>query len=111
MLVTARLFGEIFERFKQPALIGEILAGIFLGPGVLNVIHPTEAIKVISDLGVFLLVILVGLEISFDAILKSLRGRNIIISFMAFFMPFISGCALGAAFQMGLLSSVFVAAG
>ena len=62
LLVAARLFGEIFERFKQPAMIGEIIAGIVLGPSLLNLIHRTEEIKVISELGVFLLVILAGLE-------------------------------------------------
>ncbi len=36
LLVLARIFGEIMERFKQPAMIGEILAGIILGPSILN---------------------------------------------------------------------------
>ena len=56
LLVLARLFGEIMERFKQPAMIGEILAGVLLGPTILNFIHRTEELKVISELGVFLLV-------------------------------------------------------
>jgi Kef-type K+ transport system membrane component KefB len=46
LLVTARFFGEIFERFKQPAMIGEILAGIIVGPSLFNLIHRTEEIKV-----------------------------------------------------------------
>jgi predicted Kef-type K+ transport protein len=69
LLVLARFFGELFERMKQPAMIGEIIAGIILGPTLLNFIHRTEELKVISDLGVFLLVILAGLEINFDDIL------------------------------------------
>ena len=85
LLVVARLFGEIMERFNQPAMIGEILAGVVLGPTLLNFIHRTEDIKVISELGVFLLVILAGLEINLDDVLKSLRGKNIIISLSAFF--------------------------
>lgn len=108
LLVTARFFGEIVERFKQPALIGEILAGILLGPSVLNLIHRTEEIKVISDLGVFLLVILVGLEINIDDILRSMRGRNIIISLLAFFLPFFAGYFVAHAFHLPLMSAVFV---
>ena len=73
LLVLARFFGELFERMKQPAMIGEIIAGIILGPTLLNFIHRTEELKVISDLGVFLLVILAGLEINFDDILKDLQ--------------------------------------
>jgi Kef-type K+ transport system membrane component KefB len=47
LLVLARVFGEIMERFKQPAMIGEIIAGIILGPSVLNIIHRTGELKVI----------------------------------------------------------------
>ena len=39
LLVLARFFGEIMERFKQPAMIGEILAGVLLGPTILNFIQ------------------------------------------------------------------------
>ena len=85
LLVLARFFGEIMERFKQPAMIGEILAGVLLGPTILNFIHRTEELKVISELGVFLLVIIAGLEINLDEIVKSMKGRNIVISLLAFF--------------------------
>ena len=91
LLVLARFFGEIMERFKQPAMIGEILAGVLLGPTVLNFIHRTEELKVISELGVFLLVIIAGLEINLDEIVKSMKGRNIVISLLAFFVPIVSG--------------------
>jgi len=57
LLVAARLLGEVLERFRQPAMIGEILAGILLGPSLLNLIHRTEEIKVISELGIYWLVI------------------------------------------------------
>ncbi len=108
LLVTARIFGEIFERFKQPAMIGEIIAGIILGPTILNLIHRTEDIKVISELGIFLLVIIAGLEINIDDILKSLKGRNIIISIMAFFIPIFSGIAVGYIFDQDIMSTVFI---
>ena len=49
LLVLARFFGEIMERFKQPAMIGEILAGVLLGPTILNFIHRTEELKVIQN--------------------------------------------------------------
>lgn len=108
LLVTARIFGEIFERFKQPAMIGEIIAGIILGPSLLNFIHRTEDIKVISELGIFLLVILAGLEINIDDILKSLKGKNIIISILAFFLPILSGFAVGYFFGQDLMTTAFI---
>jgi Kef-type K+ transport system membrane component KefB len=108
LLVTARIFGEIFERFKQPAMIGEIIAGIILGPSLLNLIHRTEEIRVISELGIFLLVIIAGLEINIDDILKSLKGKNIIISLMAFFLPLFSGWVIGYVFDQDLMTTVFI---
>ena len=108
LLVTARIFGEIFERFKQPAMIGEIIAGIILGPSIFNLIHRTEDIKVISELGIFLLVIIAGLEINIDDILKSLKGRNIIISLMAFFIPIFGGVAVGYFFDQDIMTNVFI---
>jgi Kef-type K+ transport system membrane component KefB len=108
LLVTARIFGEIFERFKQPAMIGEIIAGIILGPSIFNLIHRTEDIKVISELGIFLLVIIAGLEINIDDILKSLKGKNIIISLMAFFIPIFGGIAVGYIFDQDIMTTVFI---
>jgi Kef-type K+ transport system membrane component KefB len=108
LLVLARVFGEIMERFKQPAMIGEIIAGIILGPSVLNIIHRTGELKVISDLGVFLLVIIAGLEINFDDILKSIRGKNIIISLSAFFIPITSGFFVGKLFGQEVMTTVFI---
>ena len=108
LLVLARLFGEIMERFKQPAMIGEILAGVLLGPTILNFIHRTEDLKVISELGVFLLVIIAGLEIHLEEIIKSMKGRNIIISIAAFFIPFISGYLVGNYFGQDVMSTIFI---
>lgn len=108
LLVTARVFGEIFERIKQPAMIGEIIAGIILGPSILNLIHRTEDIKVISELGIFLLVIIAGLEINIDDILKALKGRNIVISIMAFFIPILGGIGVGYYFQQDVMTTVFI---
>lgn len=108
LLVISKVFGEVFERFKQPAMIGEIIAGIIVGPSLLNIIHRTEDIKVISELGIFLLVIIAGLEINFDDILKSLKGKNIIVSILAFFLPIFSGFAVGYFFGKELMTTVFI---
>jgi Kef-type K+ transport system membrane component KefB len=97
LLVAARIFGEVFERFKQPAMIGEIIAGMILGPSLFNLIHRTEDIKVISELG-----------INIDDILRSLKGRNIIISIMAFFLPIFGGMAVGYYFDLDLMTTVFI---
>lgn len=88
-------------------MIGEIVAGIILGPTLLNLIHRTDEIKTISELGVFLLVIIAGLEIDFDDILNSLKGRNIIISLLTFFFPLLSGFTVGYFFGLDTMTTVF----
>jgi Kef-type K+ transport system membrane component KefB len=108
LLVVARIFGELFERMKQPAMIGEIIAGIVLGPSFSNLIHRTEEIKVISELGIFLLVILAGLEINVNDIIRSLRGKNLIISALAFAVPMLCGYGIGVWWEQNLITSVFI---
>lgn len=108
LLIVARVFGEVFERFNQPSMLGEILAGVLLGPSLLGIIQPTEAINVIADLGVFLLIILAGLEVNIKDIVKSLKGYNFMVPLFAFLIPFISGYILGELFGMTVVASVVI---
>ncbi len=108
LLVLARVLGEVMERFKQPAMIGEILAGVVLGPTVLNVMVRNEELTAISELGVFLLVIIAGLEIDVREIAKTSRGRNLITSLLAFLIPIGSGFAVATAFDLALVPAIFV---
>ncbi len=108
LLVLARVLGEVMERFKQPAMIGEILAGVVLGPTVLNVMVRNEELTAISELGVFLLVIIAGLEIDVREIAKTSRGRNLITSLLAFLIPIGSGFAVATAFDLTLVPAIFV---
>ncbi|HEY9123503.1 MAG TPA: cation:proton antiporter [Bacteroidales bacterium] len=108
LLLTARVLGEIAERFKIPAIIGEVMAGIILGPAILNWIAPNESISVLSDLGVFFLVVLAGLEIIPHDISTSLKGRNIFYIVFASLIPFISGALIGYLFKMPLSTCLFI---
>src|SRR5262249_12544023 len=62
MFVAAKLAAEIFERLKQPAVAGEILAGVIIGPSALGLVAPSELTGALSEIGVILLLFLVGLE-------------------------------------------------
>jgi len=108
LLVAARILGELMARFRQPAMLGEILAGILLGPSVLGIMDRTEEIKVISDLGIFLLVILAGLEINIDDILRSIKGRNILTSLMALALPLTGGWLVGQVFGLDASSGLLI---
>lgn len=108
LIVTARLFGQLFVKFGQPAIVGEMLSGVLLGPSVFNLIQANSALAAISDLAVFLVVLSAGLEMSFKDVTDSLRSRSLIIAILGFAIPLISGIALGAAFQLDVMRSVFL---
>lgn len=108
LLVVARVFGEIMERFGQPAIIGELLAGFLIGPSVLNYLQVDAQLNVLSELGVFLLVILAGLEIQADEIKKTLWGRNAWTVIMGFIIPMVGGVCVGMVFRLDLLVSMFI---
>ena len=55
MLIAAKLLAEVFERLRQPAVVGEILAGILIGPSVLGLVKPSEIITTLAEIGVIFL--------------------------------------------------------
>jgi Kef-type K+ transport system membrane component KefB len=61
-LVGAKLFGSLAERIGQPAVLGELLAGVILGPSVLGLVPLSGAIFLLAEIGVILLLFEVGLE-------------------------------------------------
>src|SRR4030095_4924944 len=61
-LVGAKLFGELAERVGQPAVLGELAVGVLLGPSVLGLVPLSDAILVLAEIGVVLLLFEVGLE-------------------------------------------------
>ncbi len=108
LLVASRVLGEVAGRFRQPAMLGEIVAGILLGPSVLGYVHFNPEIKAIADLGVLLLVFLAGTEMDMDALWQSFRGRGAWVSAAAFVIPLLAGALVGLLFGMDLTRTVFV---
>ncbi len=70
ILFLGRLFGEISEYFGIPAVLGEILVGLILGPSLLGVVPPDQTLKLLAELGIILLLFQIGLEADFDQIRK-----------------------------------------
>ncbi|HKS66109.1 MAG TPA: cation:proton antiporter [Candidatus Acidoferrales bacterium] len=108
LLVLSRVIGEIAERLGQPAMVGEIAAGILLGPSVLGLIQLTPEIKAIADLSVFLLVFLVGMEMDLGELWKAFRGRGAWVGAASFLIPMGLGVLLGLALGMTRIRVIFV---
>jgi Kef-type K+ transport system membrane component KefB len=109
VIVAARLMGRLFQRLGQPAVIGEILAGIMLGPTLLGllpgdlhlVLFPTDVrpyLTVIAQLGLVLFMFIVGLEVDLSLI-RSRRRTATSVSMASIALPFALGALLASALQ------------
>lgn len=107
LLGSARLFGELFRKIGQPAVVGELLAGLFLGPTFLGQIFPLwqawlfgpdpfeqSLLGVVSLLGVFTLLIVTGFEIDVGLIKHKARTA-VTISLGGILVPMLCGLVLG----------------
>jgi Kef-type K+ transport system membrane component KefB len=113
ILGVARLVGLLFRKIRQPQVVGEMAAGILLGPsllglvapGVFDFLFPAESLgylNAISQIGLLVFMFLIGLELD----LNILRGRGrttVITSQISIYVPFLSGILL-AIFLYPLLS-------
>ncbi len=108
LIVLARLLGRLFAKYDQPAIVGEMCAGVILGPTVLNLIHSNEALSGIAELAVFLVVLSSGLEMNFKDIINSLNGRGLIIALAGFFIPLFAGVLVGVSFELDAMRTVFL---
>lgn len=108
LIVVARLFGQLFQRFSQPAIIGEMFAGVILGPSVLNLVRVDAALSGISEFAVFLIVLSAGLEMNFKDIVDSLRSKGVVIAVLGFVIPLAAGIIVGTAFHLDGMRTVFL---
>jgi Kef-type K+ transport system membrane component KefB len=92
-LLAAKLAAELFERIRQPAVVGEILAGIIIGPAVLNLIQPTEVMDALAEIGVIFLLFTVGLETR-PSDIASVGRRAVAVAILGVIVPFGVGWGL-----------------
>lgn len=93
VLLAAKIMAEIFERLHQPATVGEILAGVIIGPSVLGVVAPSEILTALAEIGVVFLLFSVGLETKPAAIFNVGR-RAAIVAVLGVVLPFFGGWLL-----------------
>ncbi len=106
---SAKLLAEIFERLKQPAIVGEILAGVLVGPSVLNWIQPNEVLTALSELGVMFLLFRVGLEVKSSELMR-VGGVAALVALLGVVVPMALGWGIMRAFGYPQVESFFVGA-
>ncbi|MCA1590370.1 MAG: cation:proton antiporter, partial [Acidobacteria bacterium] len=109
MLVAAKLMAEMFERLRQPAVVGEILAGVLIGPSVLGWVRPSELITILAEIGVIFLLFTVGLETKPQAILRVGR-RAVFVGTLGVILPFIAGYVLAIWWDGTFVEAMFIGA-
>lgn len=129
LILVGRSLGELLQRFRQPAVLGQLLAGILLGPSVFGAIWPSvqhvifpaassarPMLTAVSELGVLLLLLLTGMETDL-ALVKRVRRTAAIVSAAGIIIPFACGYLLGEMLpasiipnpERRLLTSLFLA--
>jgi Kef-type K+ transport system membrane component KefB len=90
IFVWAKLFGEIFERLFLPAVLGEILAGVLVGPYGAALVVPTDAIYAVAEIGAIFLLFTVGLETQPKDLLRVGR-TSLYVALAGITVPFLLG--------------------
>lgn len=107
VFVAAKIAGEVFERLRQPAVIGELLAGVVLGPFALGWVREDAALEVVATLGVVVLMFYVGLETRRSEILRVGRA-GLAVGTLGIILPMGCGYAFGQALGLGWAESLFI---
>jgi Kef-type K+ transport system membrane component KefB len=109
VLVAAKAGAELFKWLHQPTLVGEILAGVVIGPSVLGIVEATEVLEVFAELGVVFILFWVGLETRIGELLQV--GRTAAsVGVLGVVIPLAAGVGLGLAYGESAEASVFLGA-
>lgn len=105
ILLSTKVFGLLTKRIHMPQVVGALVAGLILGPAMLNIIHETDFIKQLSEVGVIVLMFCAGLETDIDELKRSGKA-SFIIALMGVIIPLIGGFLVAFAFNRpGMIES------
>ena len=105
ILLSTKLLGLVTRKFNMPQVVGALLAGLILGPGMFNVISQTDFIQKTAEVGVVVLMFCAGMETDVTELKKSGKA-SVVIALIGVIVPLIGGYLVAAAFNRpGLLES------
>lgn len=109
VLAFAKIAAEGAERVAVPAVVGEILAGVIVGPSMLGWVHDTDLLVTLGEIGVILLLLQVGLEMDLGE-LGAVGKAALSVAVVGVVLPLASGAGAGLALGMGTNEALFVGA-
>jgi Kef-type K+ transport system membrane component KefB len=109
ILIVAKVAAEVSDRIHVPAVIGEIFAGILIGPSVLGLVNTGDMLFFLAELGVILLLIQVGLETDIVE-LKTVGRASILVAIIGVVLPMALGFGASSLLGESINTSLFVGA-
>lgn len=109
VLVAAKVGAEVAERIGAPAVIGEIVAGLVLGPSLLGWVEVTETLKLLAEVGVIILLLQVGLEMDLGE-MRKVGGASMGVALTGVAIPFALGYGVATAFGETNTTAMFLGA-
>ncbi|AAL81288.1 cation:proton antiporter [Pyrococcus furiosus DSM 3638] len=107
LLVVAKLLEWLFEKKDIHPIIAHILTGIILGPFLLGIIYPNEELKVLSEFGLIMMMLYMGLTSNFSAIAQN-KVKAIVVASLGVAFSFILGFTTVYLFGKGISAALFV---
>lgn len=104
ILLVTKVFGLLTKRIGMPQVVGALIAGIVLGPAVLNILHGTEFLSQVSELGVIVIMFTAGLGTDINE-LKQIGKSGFWVALLGVLLPLAGGTLFGFLFNRGELSS------
>jgi len=109
ILVAAKIGGELAERIGQPAVLGELLAGVLVGGSVFGLVKENEIINILAQIGVVILLFEVGVSSDFEAFMKA-GFQAFVVALVGVTLPFIGGYFLAHYLGLGVMQAIFLGA-
>jgi Na+:H+ antiporter len=109
MFAGGKLLAEVFERFRQPGVLGELVAGVLLGPSLLGLVHPNELTLGLAEIGAIFLLFTVGLETKPRDLLE-VGWTATLVAALGVVVPFVLGLWYMKALGYNSIESIFVGA-
>jgi len=110
ILLVAWLLGDLFQRLRLPRLLGELVAGLLLGPPLLGWVQPREGLTVLADLGIFFLMFYSGMEMDPRELLEHF-WVCLAVAVGGFVLPFAMGYGVAILFGATVFQALFMAMG
>jgi len=110
ILCVAWFLGFVFSRFGLPVMLGELMAGLILGPALLDLVHMTVQLELLAELGVFFVMFHAGMEMDPKELLEHIRP-SLIAALGGFILPFALGFLVTRLFGGTVYQALFIGMG